>query len=343
MLDALGGGRQGRVEPRGFHPGGEFSLQLLPDRRLHVATLAVQALHEHPQRTAMGRELTDVEHLQAIALAQGLHSGQREVGIMLVVQRVELLAGHQRQQLRKFESRHAGRLEQGRETAEEIVDIRDVGQHVVGGHQVGAPALALQLRGAVATEKQLADLQAFFPRCLRGAASGLDTQARDAALGHVLQQVTVVGRDFHHAAVGGQAEAFDHLGHITLGMGQPGAGERTEIGVLGIEQAVGAGVILGLHQPALLAHGNLQRHPLFGLLQLIGTHVSVGRRRGAQVNQRQGQRSGATTAVHRRTPAKCSSSAGWLASRTDRLLTGNGQAIASRGSSTDNPPSCSGV
>ncbi|MNZ53855.1 hypothetical protein D3C78_717430 [compost metagenome] len=207
--------------------------------------------------------------------------------------------------MREFESGHAGRLEQRCETTEEIIDVRHMRDHVIGGHQVGAPAFAVQLRGSFTTEEQLTNFQAFLPRGLRSAASGLDTQARDAATRHELQQITIVGSDFDHAAVGSQAETLDHFGDIALGMGQPGAGERTEISVLGVEQAVGAGVILGLHQPALLAHGDLQRYPLLGLLQAIGMHVGVGRWRGAKVDQRQAQRCGAPTAVHRRTPAKC--------------------------------------
>jgi hypothetical protein len=49
VLDAFSGGREGRVVLGGFHPGIEFGLQLLLHRCLHRATLAVLALHEHPQ------------------------------------------------------------------------------------------------------------------------------------------------------------------------------------------------------------------------------------------------------------------------------------------------------
>ncbi|MNK87175.1 hypothetical protein D3C87_1071050 [compost metagenome] len=305
MLDAFSGRREGCVVLDGFHPGLQLGLQLLLHRWLNRAALAVLALDEHPQRTAVGAQLADVEDFQTIALAQGLHGGQRQVGIVFVIQRVELRASHQRQQLREFEGGDAGRLEQRREAYEEIVDVRHMGEHVVGRHQVSAPTFAFQLRSSVATEEQLTDLQAFFACRLCSAARRFNAQAGNAASGDVLQQVTVVGGDFHHTAVGGQAETLDHLGDIALGMGQPGAGERTEVGVLGVEQAIGAGVILGLHQPALLTHRDLQRHPLLGLLQAISVDVGVGRWRGAEVDQRQAQRCGAPTAVHRRTPAKC--------------------------------------
>ncbi|MNV56702.1 hypothetical protein D3C71_1490020 [compost metagenome] len=97
MFDALSGGREARVVLGGFHPGIELGLQLLLHARLYRATFAVLALHKHPQRSAMSAQWADVEHFQAIAFAQGLHGSQRQVGIVLVIQRVELRAGHQRQ------------------------------------------------------------------------------------------------------------------------------------------------------------------------------------------------------------------------------------------------------
>ncbi|MNF99286.1 hypothetical protein D3C84_821790 [compost metagenome] len=197
---------------------------------------------------------------------------------MFVVQRVELLAGHQCEQLRKLESSDAGWLEQHRKTGEEIIDLRHVGQYVVGRHQIRCPAFAVQLRGRFATKEQLTDLQAFGTGGLGGAARRLDAQAGNTALGHVLQQVAIVGGNFHHATVSTQFEALGHLGNIALGVGQPSAGKRAEIGVLGVEQCVRAGVILGLHQPALLAHRDFERHPLLGLIQLVGPHIGVGRR-----------------------------------------------------------------
>ncbi|MNN01717.1 hypothetical protein D3C81_1143440 [compost metagenome] len=227
-----------------------------------------------------------------------------------MVKGIELLLGHQAQQVRKLESGHTIGFEQGRETAQKIVDIRHVGEHVVGGHQVSRPTFARQVMGGLFAEEHLTNLQPFLPGRLCSASGGFDTEARNAALGHILQQVTVVGGDFHHPALAVQAETLDHLPDIVAGMGQPRTGIGAEIRIVGIEQRLGAGVILGLHQPALLTHRHFERHPGLGCCQLVSAQVGVGRRRSAKVDQGQAQAGTTATAVHGRTPVNDRSSQG---------------------------------
>ncbi|MCY1415355.1 hypothetical protein D9M71_308340 [compost metagenome] len=222
-----------------------------------------------------------------------------------MIQGVELLFGHQRQQVRKLEGRYARRFEQCGKALEKIIDVRDMGQHIVGRHQVRRPTVVAQLTGTVAAEKHFANVQALFPGGLGGAAGWLDTQARDFALGEVLQQVAVVGSDLHDPAVPVEAKTLDHLGNIAPGMGQPGTGVGTEIGIVGVEQAFGTRVVFGLHQPALLANHHLQRDPLLGLFQLFGAQVGIGWRCAAQVDQGQAKAGSTASAVHGHTPAKC--------------------------------------
>ena len=52
------------------------------------------------QAAAMGRELFDVEHRQAVVGEYRLHGRQREVGIVLVVGRIELVAAQHAQEMR---------------------------------------------------------------------------------------------------------------------------------------------------------------------------------------------------------------------------------------------------
>ena len=44
----------------------------------------------------------------------------------------------------ELESNHPSKLEQGGKALEEIIDIRDMGQHIVSRHQIGAPAFGGQ-------------------------------------------------------------------------------------------------------------------------------------------------------------------------------------------------------
>ena len=219
-----------------------------------------------------------------------------------MVQGVELLLGHQPQQVGKLEGGHTARLQQRGKALEEIIDIRHMSQHVVGRHQVGTPALCCQGCSRSLAKEQLTNLQALLPRRTRGAGSRFDTQAGNAALRHVLQQVTVISGDFHHPALGIQAKTLDHLRDVTLGVLQPAAGVGAKIGIVGIEQTIGRTVILGLYQPAAVAHQHPQRHPLLGLIKLIGAQVGIGRRRSTQVYQRYMQAGTTTSALHNSTP-----------------------------------------
>ena len=85
-----------------------------------------QLLNIEDGKTVFGEDLRD--------------GGEREIGIVLVIGRIELIVSRHLQQMRKFEGRDAARLEEGREAADEIVDVRHMRKHVVGGRKVcGAP------------------------------------------------------------------------------------------------------------------------------------------------------------------------------------------------------------
>ena len=55
----------------------------------------------------MGRLLLDVEEREAVALEDPLHREQRQIGEMLVVDRVELNLANEVQQVRELDGEHA--------------------------------------------------------------------------------------------------------------------------------------------------------------------------------------------------------------------------------------------
>lgn len=88
-------------------------------------------------------------------------------------------------------------------------------------------------------------------------------------------------------AVGVQIKARHHVGHIMLAMRQPTAGKATEIGVFRTEQLVRLGKVFSLDQPAVLTYQHTKRKPFFRRTQGFRREIGVGRRRAAQIHQRQ--------------------------------------------------------
>ncbi len=103
-------------------------------------TLAVAAL---VLSSAVGRQLFDVEQLQALTREHLLHRGEGKIGKVLVVDGVELVPTHQIKQVRELHGDHAQRLEQDLQAADKIVERRDMRQDIVAEQQVGVLTLRL--------------------------------------------------------------------------------------------------------------------------------------------------------------------------------------------------------
>ncbi len=123
----------------------------------------------------------------------------------------------------KLEGRGSLRREQLSEPGHEIVEIGNVGQHIVGDDQVGGPALGLEFRRGLAAEESDDRLQSVVPlRRLGAVRRRVDAERRDAAPQEILQQVAVVARHFDHARRWPQFEPIDCHRREALGMFQPG-------------------------------------------------------------------------------------------------------------------------
>jgi hypothetical protein len=82
----------------------------------------------------------DVEDAQPVAREGPLHGQQREVAVVLVVDRVELHLADEVEEMRELDRQHARRLEHAGEAGDEVVEVGHVRQHVVGDHEVGRAA-----------------------------------------------------------------------------------------------------------------------------------------------------------------------------------------------------------
>ena len=81
---------------------------------------------------------------QAVPGRQALDRDQREVGEVLVVDRVELVLRHQPLEMRELQRDHALRREQPGHAGDEVVEVGDLRQDVVADDQIRPPAFGDQ-------------------------------------------------------------------------------------------------------------------------------------------------------------------------------------------------------
>ena len=127
-----------------------------------------------------------------------------------MVDRVELDALDEPDDVRELERRHALRVEQDRDPGHEVVEVRDLGQDVVADDEVGVPALAHQALGEVAAEELRQRRHAARLRGRGHVVRGLHAEDGHAAGHEVLEQVAVVARQLDDEARPAQVAALDH-------------------------------------------------------------------------------------------------------------------------------------
>ncbi|MOA04884.1 hypothetical protein D3C78_1244570 [compost metagenome] len=207
-----------------------------------------------------------------------------------------------------------------------------MGQHIICRNQVGLLAGLGQLLGQRHAKEALDNYDALGPRSLGGARSRLDPIAGDAGSLHILQQIAIIGSDLDHTAGCPQAQTRDQRLHITLRVGQPGRGKRAEVGVVLGKQSLTPGIVFRLHQPAGFTDQQTQRKVRLRPVQARLGQIGIGRRRTAQVQERQAQGAATMTTLQSATPSNPASSIGCAASRADSSVIANGQVIPKRSS-----------
>src|ERR1700737_2676115 len=110
-------------------------------------------LYVKPERSAVSRETVDVEDGEAVRSKHLLGHEHREIGKMLVVDRVELAASHQLEKMRNFDRDHAVIAQQDGHPCDEVVEIGNVRQDVVSDDQIGWSALQHDLVRGLCSEE----------------------------------------------------------------------------------------------------------------------------------------------------------------------------------------------
>ena len=125
-----------------------------------------------------GQELHVEEH-DAVPAEEPLHRMQREVGKVLVIDRVELVLADQLQDVGEFQGDHPIGLEQELHPRREIIQLGHLGQDVVADQEVGLGALVDHLLGACRIEELDEGWDSLGDRRLRDVRRRLDAQDRD--------------------------------------------------------------------------------------------------------------------------------------------------------------------
>ena len=245
----------------------------------------------------MGLELVDVEELQAVRREDLAGGQQREVREVLVVDRVELVALDQAQEMRDLDRGHAVRA-RARCAMPPTKSLRSGtwAMTLLATSRSAAPALGHEPAASSRPKNSTIVSMPFSTRDRRDVGGGLDAERRDPPRHHVLEQVAVVARDLHHETVLVEPEALDRHVDVLAGVRDPRVGVRGEIRVLA-EDRVGGDKLLELHEQAGLADLGVQRIERLHRVHAIRRHIALaqaatcrGRRRCAEAPRRRSGR-----------------------------------------------------
>src|SRR6185503_16379025 len=135
---------------------------------------------------------------------------------MLVVNRVELIALDQPEQMRKLHRDHTASVEQLLHSRHKVIQRGNMRQHVVADQQVGFAMLSGDFLCCPFPEELHQRRDTFGLGYLGDVRGGLDTENRDLSAYKMLQQITVVAGYLHHLVTLAKVEALDHGNRILL-------------------------------------------------------------------------------------------------------------------------------
>ena len=145
--------------------------------------------------------------------------------------------------MRKLDRGDSAWLEHDPNAADEIVEIRDLGQHVVADHKICCHAFRHHLPSGLTSKESQQGRHTLLFRHLGDVGGGFHAQHGNPFLHEILQQVSVVAGELHHQALGAQVQALrDHV-HVVRRMFEPAVRVGREIGVFR-KDVLGADIFL---------------------------------------------------------------------------------------------------
>src|SRR5262245_14494644 len=151
---------------------------------------------------AMYRNAFEVEDSQTVTRQMGFQRDERIVVQVLVVDHVVLQSMDHAAKIVDFEDEHAVRVEQLANTAGYVVDIGDMGVHVVGCDEIRAAVRVADLPRGLAAEEGIYDVNSFVVDRGDDIAGWIDSyDFAYTVVGKWLQQYAVVAADFDGSCV----------------------------------------------------------------------------------------------------------------------------------------------
>src|SRR3954447_6602676 len=105
------------------------------------------------QRPAMGCELFDVKNSKAMLVGKPLNGEEGKIREMLVIDGVKLILLDQPLEVRKFKSDQSHWRQQVRHARGEVMEIRNLCQHIVTNDEIGSPSFGDKTPGELKSKE----------------------------------------------------------------------------------------------------------------------------------------------------------------------------------------------
>src|SRR5262249_12377239 len=209
---------------------------------------------------------------------------------MFVVDRVELILVDEPLKMGDLECDHTVRRKQMRHSCGEVVEIRDLRQHIVADDEICLPPLGHELLRKLQAEKLDESGNILLARRLGHIGGWLDADHRNAQRQEVLKQISVVASDLKHLTLRTKTKPDLYHFAIPARMIDPKRRIRRKIRDFS-ENMLWFDILPQLHKKAFAADEHMQRVIRFHLVDLISRQKAFAKGRHAEINEACCQRS----------------------------------------------------
>ena len=157
----------------------------------------------------MRRQFFHVKDQESVSFEDLAGGQKRKIREMFMVNRIELVACNQLQQMRKLHRNDALLAQDELHAADEVADIGHLCEHVVPDEQVGHCSFSNQLARRLTAEEGHACWNALPSRHCRHVGCRFDAERRNSAGDEVLKEIAVITGELDDLMAGRAHEASD--------------------------------------------------------------------------------------------------------------------------------------
>src|SRR5690348_75037 len=247
----------------------ELPLHFQKGRNAHTDVMTRRLMSQiDAQGAAMRAQFVDIDQSKAVPCRKFLNCDQGKIGKVFVVDRIELIFSDKVQDVGKLECDQSFGLEQALHARNEIVQVGDLGQHVVADNQVRPLAFSQKLFGQPQPKEFDQSWNVLSNRGFRNVGCRLNPQHRHPVSSEVLQQVSIVACKLDCQAAGVQPEPFGDPPAVLCSVIDPAGRIGGEIRVL-LEDVLRTDVLPQLNKQALRAQVDVQRVVALRLIEFV--------------------------------------------------------------------------